>query len=286
VSTNRAPGACRVCCRSSQSAQGVPPQHAAAAPRRPADDRARRDQLRDRPRRVHRRAGPERLRQVDARPHPLDADPSGRRRRPRVRKRRRRGRPGRAPAGQPRLGRGLVLQEDVAGREPVLCSALLRPRHSGDAAAHPGDPRPGRLSALPPGLPHGAAVARHAAEGRPGPGAADLPGAAAARRADDRPRPALEARGAGLHPGHPRGARHDDPALHTRHARGRDPGRADRDPRARPAAAPGAGRRTARALRGELGRGSLPGLDRQVVRGRGRGREPESERSGRPSGTS
>ena len=46
----------------------------------------------------------------------------------------------------------------------------------------------------------GGPLARDAAEGRARARAADLADAAAARRADDRPRPALQARGAGLHP--------------------------------------------------------------------------------------
>ena len=40
---------------------------------------------------------------------------------------------GRPPAGQPRLGRGLLLQEDVRGREPELRGALLRHARLGDA---------------------------------------------------------------------------------------------------------------------------------------------------------
>ena len=50
----------------------------------------------------------------------------------------------------------------------------------------------------------GEPLARHAAEGRARAGPADLAGAPAARRADDRPRPALEAGGAELHPRDPR----------------------------------------------------------------------------------
>ena len=62
----------------------------------------------------------------------------------------------------------------------------------------------GRLPRRSPRRADGEPLARDAAEGRARAGAADLAGPAAARRADDRPRPALEARGAGVHP---RGAR-------------------------------------------------------------------------------
>ena len=65
------------------------------------------------PRRVRRRARPERLGQVDARPRALDAAALRRRQRARVRPRRRARRARRAPARQPRLGRGVVLQADV-----------------------------------------------------------------------------------------------------------------------------------------------------------------------------
>ena len=79
----------------------------------------------------------------------------------------------------------------------------------------------------------GGPLARHAAEGRARARAPDLAGAAAARRADDGPRPALEARGAGLHPRDARDARHDDPALHARPGRGRGARRPRRHPRRR-----------------------------------------------------
>jgi ABC-type ATPase involved in cell division len=51
----------------------------------------------------------------------------------------------------------------------------------------------------------------HAAEGRDRAGAADLADAPPARRADDRPRPALQARGPGLRGGPPGDARRHDP---------------------------------------------------------------------------
>ena len=65
-------------------------------------------------------------------------------------------------------------------------------------------------------------VARDAAEGRARSRAAHLAGSPPPRRADDGPRPALEARGAGVHPRDPRDPRLDDPALHARPRRGRD----------------------------------------------------------------
>ena len=58
----------------------------------------------------------------------------------------------------------------------------------------------GRLPGRPPHRADGEPLARHAAEGRAGAGAPDLARAAAARRADDGARPALEAGGAGVHP--------------------------------------------------------------------------------------
>ena len=92
---------------------------------------------------------------------------------------------GRAPARQPCVGRGLLLQEDVGGREPVLRGAVLRGRHPRDADAHPGDPRPRGLPALAPRLTHGAVVPGYAAEGGAGARTAHLAGAAAPRRTDD-----------------------------------------------------------------------------------------------------
>ena len=76
----------------------------------------------------------------------------------------------------------------------------------------------------------GGPVARDAAEGRARPRAADLADAAAARRADDRPRPALQARGPGVHRRGPPHARHDDAAVHARHGRGGGARRPRRDP--------------------------------------------------------
>ena len=109
------------------------------------------------------------------------------------------------PAREPRLGRGLVLQEDVGGREPLVRGAVLRhDRRAQTRAQIPRDPRAGRLPADRRGRADGEPLARHAAEGRARARAADLAGAAAAGRADDGARPALEARGAGLHPRDPR----------------------------------------------------------------------------------
>ena len=107
-------------------------------------------------------------------------------------------------AREPRVGRGELLQEDVRGREPLVRGAVLRHDAEADARSDPGDPRAGRLPVRPAQRGDGASVARHAAEGRARAGAADVAGAAAARRADDGARPALEARGAGVHPRGPR----------------------------------------------------------------------------------
>ena len=78
-----------------------------------------------------------------------------------------------------------------------------------DAPADPGDPRARRLPGRPRVGADGGPLARHAAEGRARAGAADVADAAAARRADHGPRPARQARGAGLH-------RRDAPASTTR----------------------------------------------------------------------
>ena len=95
----------------------------------------------------------------------------------------------------------------------------------------------------------GEPVARDAAEGRARARPAHLTGAAAARRADDRSRPALEAGGADVHPRDPRAARLDDPPLHARHEGGGGARRPCRPARPRRAALPRAGRGRARALR-------------------------------------
>ena len=110
----------------------------------------------------------------------------------------------RAPARQPRLGRGLVLQEDVVDREPVLCGQVLRAHRQPDPRPDPGDPRARRLPGRTPQRGHGGPVARDAAEGRARPRAPDAADPPAPGRADDRARPALEARGPGLHPRDPR----------------------------------------------------------------------------------
>ncbi len=127
----------------------------------------------------------------------------------------------------------------------------------------------GSASRLAARLADGATLARDAAEGRARPGLAHVTGCPAPRRADDRPRSALEARGAGVHRGHPRPSRHDDPALHPRHARGGGALGARRHPRARTAAAPGAGAGVARAVRGGVDRGGLPVHHGPRLRGRG-----------------
>ena len=130
-----------------------------------------------------------------------------------------------------------------AGREPLLRRPVLRDDAAADPRRDPGDPRPGRLPGrrgahepmenLSRGMQQKVALAR---------ALLTVAGAAAARRADHRPRPAVEARGAGLRPGDPGRARRHDPALHARHGRGRGAGRPGRHHRPRPAHRAGAGR--------------------------------------------
>src|SRR5215217_3901583 len=94
------------------------------------------------------------------------------------------------------------------------------------------------------------------------------PRAAPARRADDRPRPALEAGGAAVHLRDPHAARLDDPALHPRHEGGRGPRRPGRAPRPRAAALPRAGRGREGAVRGRDARGGVLRRHRPQLRGR------------------
>ena len=103
-------------------------------------------------------------------------------------------------AREPRLRRGELLQEDVRVREPLVRGALLRHAAVADARTRSRRSYDGRLPGRPPPRGDGEPVARHAAEGRARACAPHVTGAAAARRADDGPRPALEARGAGVHP--------------------------------------------------------------------------------------
>ena len=196
----------------------------------------------DRARRVRRHPRPERLGQVDAGPAALHAAAARRRRGAHLRPRRVPRVARDPPAREPRLGRGQLLQEDVRGGEPLLRGAVLRHDAEADARPDPGDPRAGRLPGRPAQRGDGASVARHAAEGRARAGAADVARTPAPRRADDRSRSALQARGAGVHPRGTDRARRDDPALHARHERGRGARRPDRCPRSRRAPVPRAGR--------------------------------------------
>src|SRR5439155_21429691 len=232
-------------------------------------------QLHGRARRVRRDPGPERLGQVDPGPAALDAAAARRRQRDGVRTRRVPRDTRRAPTRQPRLRRGQLLQEDVAGGEPRVRSAVLRHDAEGDGRGDSGDPREGRLPDRGAGRADGEPVARDAAEGGARTGAADLARAAAARRADDGARSAVEARGAGVHPRGPRRARRNDPALHARPRRGRGARGADRRPRPGRAALPRACRRAAPPLRrvdarrGVLRRNGPPARRRGGRRGQG-----------------
>ncbi len=179
---------------------------------------------------MRRHPGPERLGQVDDDPPALDAAPARRRNGAHLRARRVQGVEDDPATREPRLGRGLVLQEDVGHGEPRLRGALLRhdlrrrrTRRSRTSSSGSASRRSGRRV-------DGEPLARHAAEGRAGARAPDVAGAAPARRADDRARPALEARGAGVHPRGLELARRHDPALHARHGRGRVAREPGRDP--------------------------------------------------------
>ena len=94
-----------------------------------------------------------------------------------------------------------------------------------DAVRHP---RPARHRRVAPGPAAGADEPGHAAEGRHRQGPPDEPDAAAPGRADDRPRPALQAGGPDLHRGDPGGPRRDHRAHHARPRGGRPAVRPDR----------------------------------------------------------
>ena len=176
------------------------------------------------------------------------------------------------PARQPRVGRGLVLQEDVVGGEPVLRGALLRHVAARHPQEDPGDPRAGRVPAGPAVRVDGEPVARNAAEGRARPRAADVTRRAAPGRADHGPRPALEAGGAGLHPRDQGEPRLHDPALHARPRRGGDARGPGRHPaRGRTDRARAGGRAEAPTRRRDA-RGGVLRRNRRLLRGReGRG---------------
>ena len=179
--------------------------------------------LRDRARRVRRHPGPERLGQVDARPPALDAAAPGRRQRDASSATTRSRTPARCARLVNRVSVEASFFKKMRAAENLSYAARfygLRPHETKDA--DPGDPDARRLPCRPPRRADGEPLARDAAEGRARARAADLAGPAAARRADDRPRPALEAGGAGVHPRGARRARRDGPALHARPGRGRD----------------------------------------------------------------
>ena len=115
----------------------------------------------------------------------------------------------RASAREPGLGGGVLLQEDVVGGEPRLRRALLRHDISGNArpdpeilerVGFPPDRRDEPMEALSRGMQQKVALARARSRLR----------SSFCRRADHGPRPALEARGAGVHPRDPRDGHRDD----------------------------------------------------------------------------
>ncbi len=222
----------------------------------------------DRAGRVRRDPGSERLGEVDAGPAALDAALPRRRQRRGVRPRRLHGAAPRAQARQPRLGRGQLLQEDVGRREPALRGALLRHGAARDPRQDPRDPDQGRFPGRPAQRADGKPLARDAAEGRARAGAAHLAGAAPAGRADHRPRPSLQARGAGVRPRGARDARRDDPALHARPRRGRGARGPRRDPRPRRAPLPRERAGDPEALRRRHARAGVLRGDGPRVRGR------------------
>jgi len=130
----------------------------------------------------------------------LDAPAPRRWHRAHLRPRRFRRVPRRAPPRQPRLRGGLVLQEDVGGREPRLRGALLRDDSGRDRPEAARDPQAGGLPCGTQPRADGSAVPWDAAEGGAGARPPDLADPAPPRRADHRSRPALQARGAAVHP--------------------------------------------------------------------------------------
>ena len=172
-----------------RAAQGVPsqglPQARREARRAPLARCPRRRLLHDGEGRDGGDPGPERLGEVDAGPSALDAPPAGRRvcAHPRAR---RRGRASGGPqAREPRVRRGVLLQEDVGVGEPQLRRPLLRDDLQGDPGEDSGDPRARGIPARPTGRADGGALARDAAEGRARPRLAHVTGRPAPRRADD-----------------------------------------------------------------------------------------------------
>src|SRR5262249_35011080 len=222
--------------------------------------------------RVRRDPRPQRVGEVDARPPAVDAASPGRRLGTHLRPRCVHGHAPGSPARQPRVRRGELLQAHERGREPRVRGAVLRAHAPANCPRDPPDPHPRRLPGRAAARADGEPVARGAAEGRARGRSPPLAGAAAPRRADDGPRPALEAGGAGVHQDRARGARRHDPPLHARPRRGGEPRRPRRHPRARRARLPRAGRDAARPLRSVVARGGVLRRDGRRVRGGGRGR--------------
>ena len=180
----------------------------------------------------------------------------------------------RAPAREPRLGGGVVLQEDVRGREPRLRGALLRHDLEGDAREDPGDPRAGRLPARPTRRADGerfrGGCSRRSRSRAPSSPRRSCSCSTSRRRAS------IPARSSRCRSSSARSASsHDSTILLCTHdlAEAEVPRRARRHPRPRQAARARAGGRSQASLRGGDARGGVLRRDGPGVRGgSGRGR--------------
>ncbi len=217
------------------------------------DDRHPGRLVRRQRRRGLRRHGPVRERQVDARPMHDPADRADRGRGPARRRGHPQGRRQAAARAAPPPIRMVFQHFGLLPHRRVIDNVAYRARDPGRVQgrplrAGPGDDRPGRAAGSRGQLPR-PAVGRHAAAGRPGPGARRRPGGDVLRRAVQRPRPAHPARHAERGPAPPPRGRQDDGLHHPRPRRGAQARRPHRDHargQGRPGRATGGARRRAR----------------------------------------